>query len=99
LNKPAAGLFPGAQVGMEAEQLLEAPAAGLPWWEPGLTGRRKLHVEIGPRVYQVTSSAVVLGGEEERIFTVSFLPVARAGTPDPFGASTTTVAARSLGPR
>jgi len=97
-NKPAAGLFPGAQVGMEADRLLEAPAAGLPWWEPGLTGRRKLHVEIGPRVYQVTSSAVVLGGEEERIFTVSFLPVARAGTLDPFGANTTLVA-RSLGPR
>jgi hypothetical protein len=98
LNKPAAGLFPGARAGMDAEELLQAPAAGLPWWEPGLTGRRKLHVEIGPRVYQVTSSAVVLGGEEERIFTVSFLPVARAGTPDPFGAATT-VAARSLGPR
>lgn len=98
LNKPAAGLFPGAQAGVEAERLLEAPAAGLPWWEPGLTGRRKLHVEIGPRVYQVTSSAVVLGGEEERIFTVSFLPVARAGTSDPFGAATT-IATRSLGPR
>lgn len=98
LNKPAASLFPGVHVGMEAERLLEAPEAGLPWWEPGLTGRRKLHVEIGPRVYQVTSSAVVLGGEEERIFTVSFLPVARAGIPDPFGASPTVVT-RSLGPR
>jgi PAS domain-containing protein len=89
LNKPAAGLFAGAQIGMEAARLLPDSGSGLPWWEPGLTGRRKLHVEIGPRVFQVTSSAVVLGGEEERIFTVSFLPVARAGTPDPFGTSST----------
>ncbi len=89
LNKPAAGLFAGAQIGMEAARLLPDTGSGLPWWEPGLTGRRKQHVEIGPRVFQVTSSAVVLGGEEERIFTVSFLPVARAGTPDPFGTSPT----------
>jgi hypothetical protein len=89
LNKPAAGLFAGAQVGMDAVRLLPDTGSGLPWWEPGLTGRRKQHVEIGPRVFQVTSSAVVLGGEEERIFTVSFLPVARAGTPDPFGTSST----------
>lgn len=89
LNKPAAGLFAGAQIGMDAGRLLPEAASGLPWWEPGLTGRRKQHIEIGPRVFQVTSSAVVLGGEEERLFTVSFLPVARAGTPDPFGTSAT----------
>ena len=89
LNKPAAGLFAGAQLGMDAIRLLPDTGSGLPWWEPGLTGRRKQHIEIGPRVFQVTSSAVVLGGEEERIFTVSFLPVARAGTPDPFGANST----------
>jgi hypothetical protein len=98
LNKPAAGLFAGAHIGMEAEELLPASAAGLPWWEPGLTGRRKLHVEIGPRVFQVTTSAVALGGEEERLFTVSFLPVARIGNSDPF-ASSTTLTAHSLGSR
>jgi hypothetical protein len=98
LNKPAAGLFAGAHVGVEAEQLLPAASAGLPWWEPGLTGRRKLHVEIGPRVFQVTSTAVALGGEEEQIFTVSFLPVARVGNSDPFAASTT-LTANSLGSR
>ncbi len=89
LNKPAAGLFAGAQIGMDAVRLLPDTGSGLPWWEPGLTGRRKQHIEIGPRVFQVTSSAVVLGGEEERIFTVSFLPVARAGTPHPFGTNST----------
>ena len=38
-----------------------------------------MHVEIGPRIYQVTSSAIALAGEEERIFAVSFLPVAKGG--------------------
>ena len=89
LNKPAAGLFPGAQIGMEAQRLLAQPPAGLPWWEPGLTGRRKMHMEIGPRVFQVTSSAVGLSGEDERIFAVSFLPVARAGAAEPFGTGST----------
>ena len=39
-------------------------------------------LEIGQRIYQVTSSAIAVAGEEERIFAVSFLPVAR-GTADP----------------
>jgi hypothetical protein len=90
-NKPAVGLFSGAEVGVDAAQLLAQPDAGLRWWEPGLTGRRKMHIEIGPRIYQVTSSAIALTGEEERIFTVSFLPVAKAGTVDPFATSSTMV--------
>ena len=90
-NKPAGGLFGGAEVGADAAQLLAQPDAPPRWWEPGLTGRRKMHVEIGPRVYQVTSSAISLAGEEERIFTVAFLPVARAGTADPFATSATVV--------
>jgi PAS domain-containing protein len=90
-NKPAAGLFGGPEIGMDAGHLLARPDNGPPWWEPGLTGRRKMHVEIGSRIYQVTSSAVALAGEEERIFTASFLPVAKAGTPDPFGTSPTVI--------
>ena len=90
-NKPAGALFPGAEVGADAAQLLAQPDADLRWWEPGLTGRRKMHLEIGPRIYQVTSSAVALAGEEERIFTVAFLPVARAGSADPFATSSTMV--------
>jgi PAS domain-containing protein len=90
-NKPAGGLFGGAEVGADAAQLLAQPDAPPRWWEPGLTGRRKMHIEIGPRIYQVTSSAVSLAGEEERIFTVAFLPVARAGTADPFATSSTMV--------
>jgi PAS domain-containing protein len=90
-NKPAAGLLGNTEVGADATQLLPQADAELRWWEPGLTGRRKMHMQIGPRIYQVTSSAVTLAGEEERIFTVSFLPVAQAGNADPFGTSATMV--------
>lgn len=90
-NKPAGGLFAGAEVGADAAQLLAQPDAPPRWWEPGLTGRRKMHIEIGPRIYQVTSSAISLAGEEERIFTVAFLPVARAGVADPFATGQTVV--------
>jgi PAS domain-containing protein len=90
-NKPAGALFSGAEVGADAAKLLAQPDAPTRWWEPGITGRRKMHIEIGPRIYQVTSSAVSLAGEEERIFTVAFLPVARAGQADPFATGSTVV--------
>ena len=89
-NKRAEWLFGGVETGADAAQLLP-PDAGSRWWDPGLNERRKMHVEIGPRLYQVTSSAIALSGEEERIFTVSFLPVAKGGTADPFGTSSTIV--------
>jgi hypothetical protein len=38
-----------------------------------------MHVEISPRIYQVTSSAVALPGEEERVYVIAFLPVGKAG--------------------
>ncbi len=95
LNRPAAGLFPGSEIGMQAARMLPHPHAGLPWWEPGLTGRRKMHIEIGPRLYQVTSSAVVVAGEDERVFAVAFLPVARAETDDPFGTGSSVILGRS----
>jgi PAS domain-containing protein len=90
-NKLATGLFGRVEVGVDAAQLLSQPAAGLRVWEPGLTGRRKMHIEIGPRIYQVTSSAIFLVGEEEAISTVSFLPVARGGADDPYGTDSTAV--------
>jgi PAS domain-containing protein len=90
-NKPAGGLFGSAEVGADAVQLLAQPDSQPRWWEPGLTGRRKMHIAIGPRVYQVASSAISLAGEEERIFTVTFLPVAMAGVADPFAAGSTVV--------
>jgi PAS domain-containing protein len=80
-NKPIVDLFGSVEVGADAVVLLHQPNAGPRWWEPGLTKRRKMHMQIGQRIYQVTSSAVAVSGEEESIFAVSFLPVAR-GTAD-----------------
>lgn len=77
-NKPALGLFPAVRIGADANRLLSQPTANARWWEPGLSGRRKMHMRIAPRIYQVTSSAVTLPGEEDRIFVVAFLPVVRA---------------------
>jgi hypothetical protein len=87
-NKPAMWLFSGAKVGADAARLLSEGNPGQLWWEPGLTDRRKAHIEIGQRIYQVTSSAITLEGEQERIFTVTVLPVARGGAGDPFGTGT-----------
>jgi PAS domain-containing protein len=77
-NKPALALFSAARVGASAAELLAQPQMPERWWEPGITGRRKMHVRILPRVFQVTSTAVALPGEHERIHVVSFLPIARA---------------------
>jgi hypothetical protein len=88
LNKPAMWLFNGAKIGADATRLLSQSNGGQAWWDPGLTNRRKMHIEIGQRIYQVTSSAIALEGEQERIFTVSVLPVAKGQTADPFGTGT-----------
>lgn len=81
-NKPALALFSATRVGADAAQLLAQPDSSPRWWEPGLTGRRKMHVRILPRVFQVTSTAVTLPGEQERLCVIAFLPVARAETLD-----------------
>jgi hypothetical protein len=86
-NKPTATLFSGVTIGANAEQLLSQLVAGLPWWESGLTRRRKMHIEIDSRVYEVTSSEIALPGEAQRLYSVSLLPVARADSPDRAGAT------------
>lgn len=88
-NKPARWLFAGAEVGADAAQFLSQSSQR--WWEPGLSNRRKMHIEIDQRIYQVTSSATTLAGERERIFTVSVLPVAKGGTGDPLETSATMI--------
>jgi len=88
-NKLVVGLFGKAEVGADVAQWLPQADPGLRWWEPGLTGRRKMHIKIGSRIYQLTSSAIAVAGEEERIFSVSFLPVAKGGTDDSLGSSST----------
>jgi PAS domain-containing protein len=73
-NRPAAALFPGAQLDAELAGLLPQPEREARWWEPGLSGRRKMHLTITHRVYQLTSSAVALPGEDERLYVLAFLP-------------------------
>jgi PAS domain-containing protein len=81
-NRQATTLFPTAEVGGDAGAALAA--AGLPgnWWQPQLTGKRRMLMQIPPRVFQVTISPVVLPGEEEKIQVIAFLPVGRAGDAD-----------------
>ena len=88
-NKPATVLFGELQVGMDASRALPLPQNAAPWWEPGLSGRSKQHIEIGPRLFQVTSSAIVLPGEEHRVIAVALVPVARAEANDPYGVGST----------
>jgi PAS domain-containing protein len=90
-NKLIVGLLGGADVGMDAATLLPQPDPGLRWWEPGLTGRRKSHMQIGSRIYQLTTSAIRLPGEEASIFAVSFLPVASGVSADLAGTSSTLI--------
>ena len=84
-NKPTAALFSSVKIGVNAEQLLSQLVAGLPWWESGLTRRRKMHIEIDSRVYEVTSTEIALPGEAQRLYSVSLLPVARADAADRAG--------------
>jgi PAS domain-containing protein len=77
-NKPARALFASIDRNVDASRLLAVTGMGPRWWEPGLSGRRKMHVEMSPRIYQVTCSACPLPGEEERFYVVTLLPVARA---------------------
>jgi PAS domain-containing protein len=79
-NRPALALFSATRVGADASTLLAQPDTPLRWWDPGLTGRRKMHLRILPRVFQVTSTAVELPGEQERLCVIAFLPLARAET-------------------
>ncbi len=75
-NKHSRALFPDADVGTEAARLLSHPGqSDLPWWDPGLRGRRKRLVEIDERIYQMTSSTVPLAGEDEGFYVLAFLPI------------------------
>ena len=81
-NKPAQALFASVERQSDAGRLLSLPGLPSRWWEPGLSGRRKMQIEIGPRIYQVTCSASPLPGEEEPFYVVAFLPIARAAVHD-----------------
>jgi hypothetical protein len=77
-NKPALILFPGAHTGASVSSLLSPPGWGASWWQSGLTGRRKALVEIRQRSFEITSSSVLLPGEEEPLHVIALRPSAKA---------------------
>src|SRR6266404_2686291 len=93
-NRPARVLFSGAQVGAEASRLVPQFDSSARWWDPGLSGRRKRHVTVMRRVYQVTTSSVALPGEDARLYVIAFLPVARVAAADQGTVGSTTVVER-----
>jgi PAS domain-containing protein len=90
-NKSAPGLVPGNEFSEAASRLLSHPPSGARWWDPGVTGRRKMHVELLQRTFQVTSSTVALPGEAERFSVLAFLPVGKAAGSPHIAAGSTVV--------
>jgi hypothetical protein len=82
LNKPARALFGGAAPGAELSSLVQQGNPATRWWDPGLSGRHKMHMTVMRRMYQVTTNAVALPGEEARLYVVAFLPMARVAAED-----------------
>lgn len=74
LNRPARAVFPEAQPGTEVSTLVPEAGGGQAWWDPGMSRRKKMHLTVTRRVYQVTATAVALPGEEERLYVVAFAP-------------------------
>jgi PAS domain-containing protein len=89
-NKPATALFPAAQADAEIARLLPQALPEPRWWDPGLSGRRKAHVTVMQRVYQLTCSAVALPGEDERLYVVAFVPAALVAAADQDGSELAT---------
>ncbi len=81
-NRPARALFSDTALGTELSRLLPQPQGSERWWDPGLSGRRKMHLNIQRRVFQVTASSVVLPGEAARLYVLAFLPAAQIAAPD-----------------
>lgn len=91
LNKPVQVLFARVAVGANAARLLAHPNGARNWWDPALAGRLKMQARIEQRLYQVTSTALTLPGEEERIFVVAFRPAVREIAADRTGTTATMV--------
>jgi hypothetical protein len=87
-NKAARAIFPGAAPGVNLARLLPQADGGPNWWNPGLSGRRKMLVIYARRMYQVTCSVVPLPGKDTRLCVVAVLPAALAAPADGAGAST-----------
>jgi PAS domain-containing protein len=82
LNRAARAIFAGAEIGANVSRLVPQGDAEPRWWDPGLSGRRKMHVMVTRRMYQVTSSAVPLPGEDARLYVIAFLPATQVAAAD-----------------
>jgi hypothetical protein len=74
-NKATRALFPDVRVGGNVTEALSRIGSTPKWWEPGLTGRRRLHLTIHRRAYVVTCTAAALPGEEEALYVLAFSPL------------------------
>jgi len=75
LNRAASALLPEAALGHEANRAL-ARSSGTPrWWEPGVTGRRRIHVTLARRAYLATATQVAVPGEQEAMYVLTFTPL------------------------
>jgi len=93
-NSPATALFPGAESDAEIARMLPELAPQGRWWDPGLSGRRKLHVTVRSRVYQLTCSAVAVPGEDERLYVAAFVPAGQVSAPQQESGSFTSLGRR-----
>lgn len=93
-NRPARALFSDTALGVEMSRLLPQPQGSERWWDPGLSGRRKMHLSIQRRVFQVTASSVVLPGEAARLYVLAFLPVMHMAAPDQTSTTLTSLGRR-----
>jgi hypothetical protein len=82
LNRPARAVFPEARPGSELLRLVPDSAAGAAWWDPGMSRCRKMHLTVRRRVYRVTATAVALPGEEERLYSLAFVPTSAVAGAD-----------------
>jgi PAS domain-containing protein len=81
-NRQVMTLFPATQVGADAHSVFTSGGLASEWWQPQITGKRRMLVQIPPRLFQVTISPITLPGEEERMQVIAFLPIGRAGDQD-----------------
>jgi hypothetical protein len=71
-NRPARTLFPDGLPGL-------APVSGAAaWWEPGVTGRRRMRVTLARRNYQAVCTSVALAGEPDELYVVALSPAPAA---------------------
>jgi hypothetical protein len=77
-NKPTHGLWAEAAPDASAGPLLSRLGYSKGSWIPGLSGRRKSHVEIRGRVYEVRISSVGLPGEADCAYALAVVPTAAA---------------------